>query len=246
MILTPLLRKYLNADFIQYQKDVISIINANSPATLHLDVQVTALQTALAPLDALFVTERGSDSTDDLVLLDARRDDALVGIHTVAEGYSHHFDAGFKDAAASVLKTMDNYGTHLSKLSLTAETSVITSLVTDLQDTKLAPALTALNITAWVAELQAANTAFNTLYLSRNSEYAAKPQGNIPDLRKQVTASYNQLVQHLAAYATLNPEEAGYVTITNQLNSIIKKYNENVNKRTGKDKPPVNPEAPVS
>lgn len=234
MLLIPLLRKYLNADFIQFQKDVISIINANNPVTLHLDAPAAALQNALVPLDALFVIAQGSESTDDLVALDDRRDDALIGIRVVAEGYSHHFDTGTSDAATTILHTIDKYGGQLSKLSLTAETSVISSLVSDLQDASVTLSLTALGIADWVAELQAANTAFNNLYISRNSEYAGKPKGNILDLRKQVTDSYRQLVQQQAAYTTLNPQVAGYATVTDQLNSLIKQYNDNVHKRIGK------------
>jgi hypothetical protein len=231
MIDIVLLRQLRNSEFIRYHKDVLTICNAASPATLGIAEQVTALQTAVSPMDELFVKERGSLVTPELEALDERRDNALNGIKAAAEAYTYHYETALSGAGKQIISVFNRYGSNLAKLNYLAETEVIVSLADELaNDGDLNTAMRTLRLEGWLQELATANQQFNSRFLNRNSEYAAQPVGNLLEKREAAIEAYRQLAAHIAAHATLTPSEV-WSKLVAEINSLAASYNEVVTSR---------------
>lgn len=232
------IEKLRNGEFIAVGKDFISFIEAANPATLGLGAAYSSFKSSWEELDKYFMLERGSILTDDLIALDNRRDDALVGIRTVAEGYGRHFDVASKGASERILACIDKYGSAIHRQNFLAETETIRNLVQDFEnDVPVKNALTALGLTAWVAELKDANNAFNQTYLQRTQEASERPDESMATRRKPAIEVYRTLVKTIDAKNILDPS-AALTSLMGSLNALIDKYNQVIANRGGsKDKP---------
>jgi Family of unknown function (DUF6261) len=239
-ITTPALGLYRNSEFIRYMKNVAEICNNSNARALKIETQVSNLQTAITPLNDLFMIERGNLLTGELQALDARRDAALSGLRLAASAYSFHFNAELKKAADIIAAAIDKFGTGLVRMNYVAETEVIESLVADVAaDAELAAAIAKLQLSDWIAELNTANVLFNTTYLSRTSSYAAKPSGSLTELRLVASKTYTELVAHITAHSTLTPSDA-YTQLFGNINSLTDQYNKMVYSRGAGE--PIEPE----
>ena len=80
-----------NGEFLQFHNNVISIITDNNPDALLVTAQFNPLKIATAEAEALFNKERGSSFTEELTLLDERRDKATNGIFFLFRSTSKPF-----------------------------------------------------------------------------------------------------------------------------------------------------------
>lgn len=113
--------------------------------------------------------------------------------------------------------------------------------------TEVASALGLLNLNDWVAELRAANEEFNTVFLSRNTEFAEQPDLNIYSLRAPAYQNFDALIALVNAYNTITPN-ADYKKILDEMEELVVKYNATIPtpkprpKKTETPTVPTNPE----
>lgn len=231
-----------NGEYLQFMEDFTSIVDVNSPATLNVDAQNTALKAKEIELQALFKVDQKNEITDELVLIDQRRDDAINGITSIVNGYLYHFDPLLKNAANALNDNLKIYGSGIARQNLMAETATVNSIVGDWENK---PALTAamgtLDLVGWKNELKAANTLFNQKYLARTQEYGAASPENLKLKRDETNVVYYELRKFLDAYFTIVNTPA-YATAINELNALIAQYNTLLNNRlAGAVVPPVVP-----
>lgn len=228
----PALRLFSNSEFIRYQKNVIKLCNKFNPGELKIDKQVEGLQSILEPMEALFIQKRAHATTQVLLELDARRDRAVVGIRTVAEGYALHFDPALAEAGRTLVKGIDKYGSRISKFNYMAETQALDGLSRDFANDAAMVAVTAkLGLQAWVAELTEANNRFDDNYVDRTADYGDRPTTSLGELRAGVTEKYVALVANVTAHATLNLTEGRYVRLINGLDKLSEQYEKAVSGR---------------
>lgn len=229
----PMLARYRNSEFLQYMKDVLELVNANDVDTLQITTQRDTFATIITQMDNLFKQEQGSGITQELIVLDNRRDRAFMGIKATLEALHYHYDKQQQLAARSLLFNLNNYGTNIPRMNYQAETAIIDSMVADWEtETDLSAALTVVKINNWVAELKAANNAFNERYLARISESAANPATSFTAVREVATNAYKTLVAHITAHATLGSNPL-HKELTNEFSTLAKQYNQTINVRTG-------------
>jgi len=218
-------RKLRNNEFIQFIKLLGEILNSNDPEVLKVKDQSDDLAALLATLSVLFKPELGSSITKELEEIDARRDTAITGIEMLIKTFTYYFEADKREAAILLESSLTLYGSGISRLNYQAETSTITSIIQKWEsDTNLRAALTTLGLTAWLAELKAANTLFEERYIARLKEEANSPEEKSIDLRKQIIQSYRTLLAHLQAHATLSTDNS-YDAVVQQINQLIEEYN---------------------
>jgi len=218
-------RKLRNNEFIQFIKLLGEILNSNDPEVLKVKDQCDDLAALLATLSVLFKPELGSSITKELEEIDARRDTAITGIEMLIKTFTYYFEAEKREAAILLESSLTLYGSGISRLNYQAETSTITSIIQKWEsDTNLRAALTTLGLTAWLAELKAANTLFEERYIARLKEEANSPEEKSIDLRKQIIQSYRTLLAHLQAHATLSTDNS-YDAVVQQINQLIEEYN---------------------
>jgi hypothetical protein len=194
----------------------------------------------LANLNPLIVLEgqmvdavRASEYTGKIADADHRRDRAVVGINTVVKSYLHHFDPPVVEAAQKIEIRLKAFHGEVEKKSYEEESAAVKILVANLQ-TAYQPSVAVLNLTAWVNELAAAQAEFDSLFILRNTEQAAKTQKRLRDVRKQEDALYRDIVERINAYTLMNGDQVCGAFI-NELNREIAYFNGHNHHHAGKD-----------
>lgn len=228
---TPRLRL---SESVQFYSDVLTVCKNGNPAALNIQQQCTALEKSFALLSQSFKKEQASLLTGDLIAHDLRRDNAIICLRKLADGYTNHHDATKQKAGNQLLVVIDKYGSSISKMNYQAETSVLEKLIADLKsNANNAAAVKHLGMDDTVAELKAANELFNKTYLDRVGEAASKDLTAAGTLVQECRDNYSTLVKHIEANATINPS-ASYTELINKLNNLIEKFNTTVAMRAGR------------
>jgi hypothetical protein len=215
-----------NGEFLQFHNNVISIITDNNPDALLVTAQFNPLKNATAEAEALFNKERGSSFTEELTLLDERRDKAINGIFFFLEAHQNHFDAAI-NSNTRVLKTnLDAHGTGIARENYQVETTIIKKVVTDwATKPELAAAVAALGLTNWLAELDTANKAFDAKFLERNKHQGATASDKLKEKRVEVVAAYEKLVRRINSQFDINEGAEPFGKTVRELNVLIEKFN---------------------
>jgi len=232
MILSILLRNLRNSSFISYTDGIVSIGTRHDLLAFGLKPANDAFEATLVALNAQYALERGSGLTDKIVAADKRRDKTVAGIRQVVEGYANHFDPTTVEAAVIVERVFSKYGTGIPQMNYTDQSGVMKSLAEDLQTAPVSAAITKLGLTAWVAEMKEANTAFVALYGDRTTEKSQKPTSKMLDLRLVTIQSWQKLVRSTLAVNELSPSIALNAYMA-ELNAQIEQYNRQTGGRGG-------------
>lgn len=240
------LAKLRNAEYIQFIKDWLAILSLNKPQALNLQLQYDALQTMLAVLENVFVTEQGSAITEDVNAIDLRRDRAVTGLLTIINAFTYHFDPATAKHAETLNKLADKYGSNIARQNYQAETAIIDNLLSDFNNKPEAvAAIGALNLGDWSSELQQANKAFNAAYLQRTQQMGATVKEKLVVKRLETNEAYYKLRSFIDSYFTINEGKDPWAKVTNELNALVDQYNNTLAGRApdGKDQPPTPPVA---
>jgi hypothetical protein len=226
----PRFIEYRNREFIQFLEDALNIYNAYNLTTLKLQSFVTSLISDLPLLNTVFETAKKNENTETLENLDLKRDNAIKGIRTIAEGFEMHYEIPYQNAGKLVKTHIDKYGKGISTLNYLAETKAINGVVSDFEtDLDVKDSLTFLNLTDWVAELKNSNIDFNNTYLLRNKDISAQPDQNLKDLRMLIIPKLKLLFEKTASfYSAFETED--YKTILDEIDTLIIKYNASIPK----------------
>ena len=220
------LARLRNSEYIQFIKDSLSITLANNPVTLNVKPQYDNLQLGLAALEALFVTEQGSAITEQVTAQDLRRDNAITGITTLVNAYSYHFEPATATHAKNISWQIGQYGNGVARENYQSETSIINGIITDFNTKpELVAAITALQLTPWKLELEAANDAFNAAYLLRTQQLGAASPDTILATRLETNSKYYEMRDFINSYFTINKGAAPYAKTSGELNALIDQYN---------------------
>ncbi|MCY0969538.1 DUF6261 family protein [Chryseobacterium wangxinyae] len=228
------IQKLRNAEYLQYVKDYLGIINLNTPEQLGIEVKLTALTTKTTELEALYKKALASDKTQELLLLDERRDNAINGIYYFLVGYSYHYADDQQHNAQLLLTNMALYGSGIARLNYQAETATLNNLLRDWENKpELTDAITSFNLNSWVSELKTANEEFNAKYLSRTQEYGDASPETIKTKRDETSSAYSALRDRIdALHLLVETPPSPYATVINQLNALTDQYNKLLINRT--------------
>jgi len=223
MISEPKLKTYRNSEFIAFINDTLGLLTRANIAAL--STAQAELQTAYDALETSFKVSQGSLLTVSVQELDARRDAAIRGIHSMAKAYTFHYDEAMASAGTAVSKAISKYGSRIAQLNYQAQTATLKSLIKDFEnDADLTAALATLNLADWTTEMKAANTAFEEKYLDRVTDTAGKKVVPVSEQRPAAIAAYDTVVKHIQANEILNPS-ATLTELIGQLSELVTKYN---------------------
>lgn len=219
------LRSLRNAEYLQFQKDVLALMLSNNPATLGVQAQYASLQEQVVDLETLFKLSQASELTQELQDLDTRRDRCISGIRQVVEGYCNHFVPERAAAANLLKKNIDLYGSDIERQNYMAQTATLSGLVSDWENSaSLNDAMTLLNLKEWKNEMKAANEDFNAKYLDRTQQYGAATDETLSSEKAETNELYYLLRDQLSAQNTVARTPERTKTI-NELNALIAQYN---------------------
>lgn len=216
-----------NANYLQFQKDFLSIISRNDPKGLQVGSKYDALTSKVEELESLFKKALANPISQELLDLDARRDDAINGIFYVATAYAYHYDSILKQAAEALLANIKLYGSGIARLNYQAETATINSLINDWDNKpELSQAIDTLGLKDWKAELASINSEFSTRYLDRTQDYGNATPETLKAKREETNTLYYALRDRInALHLLVDTPPSPYQTVINQLNALIEQYN---------------------
>ena len=237
MILTIRLTGLRNNEYTQFMQNILSAINRYDPTALQIKPDYDALMTELTSTKQVLNEATGSATTDELVALDTRRDNAFSGALAMVNANTFSTDAAIQAAANLLVKHLENFGPALIKENYPTETSKLQKIVQD-WDTKpdLKAAVITLNLTGWKTEIETANTAFDTRYVDRSVATGTAKSDRVYQKRPAITLLYDELILQLDSWYNIkkktNPEP--WATAVDAVNGVIKDYSDMLAVRAGK------------
>ncbi len=219
------LNRLRNGEFLQFTNNVINIIVDNGSDGLLVMPLLTTLKTTTGEAEALFNKEKGSSITEELSLLDERRDNAINGIIGFIDAHLNHFDATIKNNARLLKTNLDAHGTGIAKENYQVETTIIKKIVTDwTTKAELVAATAALGLNNWLIELDTANKAFDNKFLERNKQQGAAPTDKLKAKRVEVVAAYEKLVARINSHFDINDGAEPFGKTTRELTALVEKF----------------------
>ena len=218
---------------------VSRIIGAYQNTSLSSDPHLVTIFTVLIALLArLTAAIRRTKAESDLEEKDEVRDDKIRALYYLVLGFMHHPGAAVKAVAEKVFKVFEKYGIAITSESYATESSLVSSLLTNLSDADMQEAIDKLTgLSIIVAELGAAQTDFEQSRIAYEEEKAHEgTEENATELKAEVLAQLNgKLVIYLRAMEQV--DEATYGAFARTVAEIINDNNEVVKKRSKKTTP---------
>lgn len=220
-----------NNELLQFFSDVVERCHRFDTAALEISPVVDALSSKVNKLADVYNKEMGSDITELLTETDANRDNALMGIKTVCEGYVYHRDKTISDAANQIVRSIIRHGKLVTRMNYQAETSVIDAILKDWSaEPELAAALENLGLLDWVAVLRAENEQFSATYQNRVDDKLKNLGLSFSELRAESINAFKALTDSIFAHSIIK-KQAEYSQLADALNLIIADYNAIIDRR---------------
>lgn len=222
------LKSLRNSESIQFTTDFLDLVHLNDETVLKCKPQYDALKALNTEIEGMFKTDQGSNVTPVIEALDAKRDNAVMGIFKNIDSLTHHFTDAKANAANALFDAFKIYGTatEIKYSSLPAETTTIKSMVTDVSTKpNLVAAATELGLTNWFTHLQTINEELAQKYIERTQELGGANPNTIKDKRLEGIQLFYNLRDMILAQATVSSFAAPYPKIINEVNALINQYN---------------------
>jgi hypothetical protein len=174
---------------------------------------------------------RKSAKTELINEADSKRDHTFRGFAGMVISFLNHFDPKKQQAAVQLEIVLNHYG-NVNVLPKDEETAAIHNLLQDVKITYAAQ-IGLLGLNEWVEELEKDNLTFQALTADRNTEEAMRSSLRMIEVRRECDAVYRQIVERIEALILLNGE-AQYADFVNELNNLVRHYNNTIAARKGR------------
>jgi hypothetical protein len=125
------LAKLRNGEFLQFVTNFSTLVINNNPALLNVLKQYNDFKATIAALEQLFKLEHVNAISQQLLVLDERRDKAITGLRTVIEGYCYHFDPTIAQAAKILSSDLKRIGEGITQQNYQAKTASVNAVIFD-------------------------------------------------------------------------------------------------------------------
>jgi hypothetical protein len=221
-----------NGEYIQLMLDIVKIIDKKGPDTLQVAEEYTALKDEVAELETLFKIAQGNLITDELIALDARRDNAITGIQAMVTAFTYSTLPEQKQAAQQLELHLGTFGSNIARDNYQSQTTVIRNIIDDwTMQPNLQAAVSILNLGSWLSELEAANTLFADKYLDRAEESGRATPESIRLRRETTNTVYYALRDRLNAFWVILKGAEPYGSTIQFINGLTTYYNSLLNRR---------------
>ena len=210
------------------------ILAAYLGATLSADQNLLGIITTIQPVsDKMSSAIKRIKSESELEEKDELRDNAVRSLFYLITGYTHHPDSAIREPALKIMSILDNYGLTITSESYATESSLIKSLLLELEKRDIKTAIELLS-GAPESVVSVQNTQNNFVASHLVSEQNKAEEGtyeNATSLKKEMIKLINgKLVVYLKAMILVDEETYGSFVRT--IAQIIADNNEIVKKRT--------------
>ena len=228
MITSALLSRYRIQEFIQFMHNALMIARQHGLDQLNINIQHQALSKAYQQLEQAYKQNPSSDIASKITYWDDRRDQAIICLRMISDGYTRHPQEALRTSGRQVVDCINKYGPRLYQLNYSAETTALKNIIRDLQ--AYDQAIQAMHLEAVVGEIKRANTEFEKVFIQRLKETSQLASKSTRELVLQTSDAYRALVKYVEANATLAPSSE-YTLFINHLNENIEHFNQLVARR---------------
>lgn len=231
------------SEFMQFIKDVLTIVGIYSPQALLVVDEYELLKSSHNQASELLTKESSNALSEELAALDDERDSLFQGLRLSVEAAMHHPEASTQDQARVLISYLDAHCKGVTRENYPSETHVLAQLNKDwTTESSLKNATAALNLTSWLAKLDAVNTMFETKYVNRTHDTSNVPQQSFKQKRDDTIMAYYALRDVINSYMVIKKGAAPFARACNDINLHIEKYNSL--KRSKSNATPVVPPSP--
>jgi len=228
------LSRFQNDEHYNFQTDANGLIQYFTAAALSIETEYAVYSPLLENEGDALNFVRKSSYSDLISASDKVRDNTIYGLDDAINSGLRHFDKTIR-AASNRLKILRDASGNIARKAYNKETADIIKLLADLKGTYAAD-VTTVNIGDWVTELESNNNDFVSLQNTRYDEAGEKTSLRMKEVRIEVDAAYNVIVDKINALIIVNGE-APYVDFVNKLNLRIEAYINNLAIYKGRTKP---------
>jgi hypothetical protein len=216
-----ILRRANNERWFKFYLDFAGLVQRWTPATLGIEALYPAHEALVGMADALLEQLRKSFLTDDIKTLDGLRDDCITGIRFALKSLLKSSDPEIRKDAKKLMTVPDNYG-NIAKMDYESESAAIYIIVQDAGG-KYSAEVKKLELVGRIADLKGFNVQLMALTTERYAERTEKPDLKLADVRRQVDASYSNLIKVIEAFMITTPDHK-LDDFVKELNIIITHY----------------------
>jgi hypothetical protein len=228
--------QYTNALHLQFFIALIALIKKFGVNTLKIGALFDRICNSVEKEESSHKVIRQSDISNLKAESDHTRDDIVVGIKKLLESALHHFDAAVLEAAYRLKIIFDAYDnpTPIIHQSYDAETVSINNLLQEWEN-KYMSDLEITGLVPWVKELKERNNAFDELTKRYSEQLAEKTSLRPKEARRETDEFYKQIILVVGANIVMEKEEnenvknggeSAFAPFVNELNVLIKHYND--------------------
>lgn len=207
-----------NGAHFTFVSNILARAEADSKVKAKAAELVAVLNAAVAAEDEALKISQKSLLTDEIAKADSDRDALYAGYKKAVEGFQAMPIADMAQAAKELAQHIKDYRISTTD-QLDKETGLLVNFIADLE-TKFAPQVATLSLTAFVTNLKEANERVRTLTLQRTEDRMMLPVGAMKAARAASDEAYRQLVKMVNALALVFGE-ADFADFIDYVNTEI-------------------------
>lgn len=221
-----------NGEHYEFMNETNKLIQRFTAEAIDAEALYPAFEAAFADEDRSFQIIQKSDKTRTVESADKTRDITLSGFNAQVKASLNHYEAASAEAAYRLKVLVDGYG-NLQSMSYDKQTAGIVNLLQELQG-KYAADVQLLNLTGYVARIEADNTAFINIMQERYTEQSEKAAlTRLRTARLATDAAYNAIRNRINAGIIFNGD-GKYEAFVLEMNTRVARFKNAVAQRKGR------------
>ncbi len=201
----------------------------------YLNQQADELNAKGKDMETSIAQDQNKAKTEELVEADGERDSLISSLKLFLRANIKWKRENLSKNASIIYKIIKKHGLAMADESYEEESALLDSLLAELTKPENVAMLEALNLSALIADLNAAEDYFKNLYLEAAKIEATKEVFIAASkLKKKLLLLQKQMVDYLNAMQRANPEK--YATVSKKIAELIKILNQKIKNRTAKKK----------
>jgi hypothetical protein len=230
--------QYSHALHLKFFIALLALIRQFGAEVLKIGGLFDKISNSVEKEDSCHKIIRKSDISSLKAEKDHARDDIVAGIKKLLESSLHHFDINVREAAYRLKIVFDTYDRPATIINqpYDAETVSINSLLQEWENRYMAD-LEITGLASWVKELRLRNSAFDELTKRYSEQLADKTHLRPKETRRETDELYKQIITVISGNIITekeNGQESAYAPFVNELNVLIKHYNDQLAQHLGR------------
>jgi hypothetical protein len=217
-------------EFFMFLSLVIGIADKTDVAKSKIKPERDALNNLLPDLQTALAIEAANEETQKLIAADKRRDIAISGFAAWLKSLLKNPKQAKREAAATILNYLKAFGSDIAGENSAAESATLSTIAKDCTTkTDLVAALTVVDGSEWINEIEVSNNVYIDLYKNRTTSISDdKKVKSFTALRPRAKTAYDTLVTIISSRYNTGLADgldtAALKTCIDDMNSTIDQY----------------------